>query len=714
MAGLPAPSDEQQLVIDAFKKGRNVKIEAVAGGGKTTTLLHLARSRFELFDPWEFKGMVLPSGEIPLMSDDEMSFGSPNSSPGNSPMSYSSEHSPERVEDPEPSQRKALLLTYNKSLQLEVKSKVEELGMTSYLDVFTFHGFATRVYCSSGREPAIYNDKMLRKSILSDQPHFEDIYDVVLIDEVQDLNVWFYQFINVILDAFHPQIALVGDPRQCINQYMGSDLKYFAHPEEYFKVSFQTFKLRTSFRLTQATAQFVNNHLMSKSVHRNLLIGGNECQENLRPTYIIGAYQFGVYVDEAVKKYGCQNVMILTPSVKKSIIGNPRTPLGSFLSESHSYPISVKDEYATERSLKNKLIISTFNSSKGMERKCIFVLSFDDAYSKFYAKDYHDQFEPPNLLYVALTRAKEKLYVVQGDRDLPFHTVNTLSLRQDCEIVGKQRKVRIRPPKFKIVRSVESSSKYRPLDEMLSLISYLDIETNSVLSRSLNSDHVEFKDYCEDVKRFYEVLIPMVAQFRQTGVLELDIFDEIREGVEPIDPFFDVFERCRSLLNLGFEYFTVKEWTQFTVCLCAILDRCHFYFDQIRDYDWIDPNFVSGAVDDLRMVSFGWETHTFFATQKFKTDDFEVNGKVDLVSPGYLWIFKYSSSFSDADRVRAAGSSALNYLITGKLLPCKLYNVKTSELETIRLQNPQKFIQELFKCHLFETSESVGRKRKRV
>ena len=41
---LPPPSPEQQLVLKAVKQGRNTVIVAVAGSGKTTTILHVAKS----------------------------------------------------------------------------------------------------------------------------------------------------------------------------------------------------------------------------------------------------------------------------------------------------------------------------------------------------------------------------------------------------------------------------------------------------------------------------------------------------------------------------------------------------------------------------------------------------------------------------------------------------------------------------------------------
>lgn len=43
------PSDEQREIINCFTMGYNLKIEAVAGGAKTTTLLLLAQEAKQKF-----------------------------------------------------------------------------------------------------------------------------------------------------------------------------------------------------------------------------------------------------------------------------------------------------------------------------------------------------------------------------------------------------------------------------------------------------------------------------------------------------------------------------------------------------------------------------------------------------------------------------------------------------------------------------------------
>ena len=41
---LPPPSHEQDIVIKALKQGRNARVNAVAGSGKTTTILQIAKA----------------------------------------------------------------------------------------------------------------------------------------------------------------------------------------------------------------------------------------------------------------------------------------------------------------------------------------------------------------------------------------------------------------------------------------------------------------------------------------------------------------------------------------------------------------------------------------------------------------------------------------------------------------------------------------------
>ena len=93
------PSEEQQLIIDSVCRGENCVVDACAGSGKSTTILHCARQM-----------------------------------PG----------------------RRCLQITYNSALRLDVKAAALRLGLAN-LEVHTYHSVCVNFF---GRK---YTDKDIRE-----------------------------------------------------------------------------------------------------------------------------------------------------------------------------------------------------------------------------------------------------------------------------------------------------------------------------------------------------------------------------------------------------------------------------------------------------------------------------------------------------------------------------------------------------------------------
>ena len=76
-----------------------------------------------------------------------------------------------------------------------------------------------------------------------------------------------------------------------------------------------------------------------------------------------------------------------------------------------------------------KVTFCSFHQSKGLEKKHVYVFGFSNSYFNFYAKD-ADSSVCPNVFYVAVTRALERLSVVAEECDgehLPFIDLLRLS-----------------------------------------------------------------------------------------------------------------------------------------------------------------------------------------------------------------------------------------------------------------------------------------------
>mmetsp|Transcript_6990 Transcript_6990/g.26407 ORF Transcript_6990/g.26407 Transcript_6990/m.26407 type:complete len:793 (-) Transcript_6990:217-2595(-) len=151
---------------------------------------------------------------------------------------------------------------------------------------------------------------------------------------------------------------------------------------------------------------------------------GNEFQ--LAQTEIADEIEF-LLSDAKGGGYAPDDIFVLTPSLKGAKL-NSKTPLAQLentLVMRCGIPVyvSLADEEELSDSLtRGKICFTTFHSSKGLERPVVFVFGFSGNYFTYFARD-APRAVCPNTLYVAATRASEKLYVVgeaeEGGK-LPF------------------------------------------------------------------------------------------------------------------------------------------------------------------------------------------------------------------------------------------------------------------------------------------------------
>eukprot|EP00798_Chlamydomonas_sp_ICE-L_P030990 gene30990-7098_t len=170
--------DEQSEVIKSLVlENKNVKLQNVAGSGKTTLSLHCVTRLHALFPD-----------------------------------------------------ARSLLLTYNSNLKTETRKKVAALGLESAAEVHSFHSFGTHYYdegCHTDEAldtmvDAINANNGRLRSALS--------FRLVVVDEAQDINPLYWKIIVMIARLCHrpPQFLFIGDPRQSIYEYKGASPRFLA------------------------------------------------------------------------------------------------------------------------------------------------------------------------------------------------------------------------------------------------------------------------------------------------------------------------------------------------------------------------------------------------------------------------------------------------------------------------------------------------------
>jgi len=222
----------------------------------------------------------------------------------------------------------------------------------------------------------ILAEKNVTKNRVSNLKH-------IMIDEFQDFNLLFYKLIDKIR-KLNPKINIfvVGDDWQAINSFAGADLKYFNNFQEYFPN--ETYKIMlANYRSYQNIVNFSNTILDGEKSKSNKI--GGEIFFNLNNCN-----------DKFIEK-------IYDENKDKKIVTLFRT----------------NQELSSCIKIKN-IIYTTVHKSKGLQWDIVII--FDS--SKFEASHPNNRLslifgkndedfikDEKRLFYVAVTRAKKKLYI---------------------------------------------------------------------------------------------------------------------------------------------------------------------------------------------------------------------------------------------------------------------------------------------------------------
>ena len=374
-------SAEQATILLHIKNGKNVVVDSCAGTGKTTLILSVAKA----------------------LSD-----------------------------------KKLLQMTYNSMLRYEVKDRVKRSQINN-MKVHTFHSLAVKYYL-----PTSFTDTGIRYILLKDLPPVSPLprFDVFVLDEAQDMTFIYYQFMaKVARDSGSPiQLLILGDYMQGLYDFKGADIRFLTLADVIWSgfsglrtQEFEKCTMKMSYRITRPMCSFVNRVMLGRDRM-------DACKDGKPVTYIRNNRQnmersVAVEILKLFEEgYLPSDVFVLGPSVKGA--NSNIRQLENILSE-RGIPCHVpmlENDKIDERVIDKKVVFSTFHCVKGRERKIVFVLGFDNAYFRCYARTLPKDI-CPNTLYVAATRSTERLYLLEsdsyrGDRPLEFLQMSHIEMKQ--------------------------------------------------------------------------------------------------------------------------------------------------------------------------------------------------------------------------------------------------------------------------------------------
>jgi len=311
----------------------------------------------------------------------------------------------------------------------------------------TFGNLAAEVYSwyetelrNSGR---IDFEDMINKAVEEldhDECLYTDVYDQILIDEYQDISWQRLLLVRKLLER-NPACKLfcVGDDWQSVMGFAGSDLNYFVKFEDYFEYPAVT-EIRTNYRsvksIVDAGADLIKNNgrcqrqktaLSSRNEIRPIIVFRSPHKKEYEKNYYRQTAEDCLAHIAEYKARGCalEDILILTRYMRSQVGGETRfAPIvQAFIDKARNTDLEIACDTTKTRS---KIRLLTVHKCKGLEAKVVFVLNvvkgtygfpceiedpsiFEPARNNYPQQDQRE--EERRLFYVAMTRAKEDLYI---------------------------------------------------------------------------------------------------------------------------------------------------------------------------------------------------------------------------------------------------------------------------------------------------------------
>jgi hypothetical protein len=581
-----------------------------------------------------------------------------------------------------------LLLTYNKGLQLDVARRAQRAAPN--MTVATYHSAAGRAYGC-----VVQNDEVFR-AVVRAAPPSPPAFDVLLLDEAQDMSIEYYAFVRWLLAARpDAQLVVVGDERQAINEYRGSRAEFLTEAARIYaapRSAWEECTLSVSHRLTPATAAFLNRHLLGGLP---VVVGGNRREPNEPPRYVAARTKadlvaaLAAQVRDAAATYGPAGVFVLAPSVR-NMTGSV-SPLAELvrrhLAGIPTYVAGTDEGRVDADLIAGKLAILSFNASKGRERPCAILVGFDEGYFDYYDRAWAAERSVPNVLAVAASRASARLVIVATSwRTL--RTVDRQALDATATIVGTKPsapKIRDRPARK--VRPVSVTDLVRHLhpETVAAALRLVDVGPPLADVRArvaalppavLPATKVRFGDLYEDLSFAYGIVAPVLAELERTGTsgfgagLDAPTIVAAPADVRPLSADItaaehaaypeDFWEDVTSAALTEPADRTLVDWMRLAVARHAMEGGHHHVARQVADYGWIDGAALRAARDAILGALRGIGGEFEVMLPEAPVGDVVVMGRADFVADdGTVWEFKSCGVYREEHALQLACYIAL-------------------------------------------------------
>ena len=251
-------------------------------------------------------------------------------------------------------------------------------------------------------------------------------FDHALIDEYQDVNSTQIHLVGL----FTPKnLFCVGDPRQSIYGWRGSDIRYILNFEEKYP-DCQIITLRKNYRSTEYIVDLINcsiKHMRLADLQSSL--GGKKDINLLNFSSEDEEYKF--VIQKIIQSNRPRNEIFVLARTNRQL-----NELSSLMRKKDVNHVVRSDEIRKSiNASENDVTLATIHAIKGMEAELVFVIgcnginfpckgSEHPVIEMVKVDEYDKEEEERRLFYVAISRAKQSLYLTHSGKKPTYFITN--------------------------------------------------------------------------------------------------------------------------------------------------------------------------------------------------------------------------------------------------------------------------------------------------
>lgn len=262
-----------------------------------------------------------------------------------------------------------------------------------------------------------YSDQVLDAlKFLKDNKEFVPEFEHLLVDEYQDVNAMQIELLEILNGK---SFFCVGDPRQSIFGWRGSDINYILNFEKKY-LDCEVISLVKNYRSSKKIIDFINESIRS--------MGLPDLDNWIEEAGDIKILEFDseneemqFVVDKILKSDVSRNEIFVLARTNRQL--NELSRMMSLIGIKHI--VRSEEKVRMEEAGEGEITLATVHAIKGLESKIVFVIGCNELnfpcknsdhpiIEMIKIEDYDKEEEEKRLFYVALSRAKEKLYLSYG------------------------------------------------------------------------------------------------------------------------------------------------------------------------------------------------------------------------------------------------------------------------------------------------------------